>query len=102
MIGRYNKGNIRGKLDTKKKKKWSGRKYPPYTKKKKPKTNNNNNGFLGLRRGESQSAMPSDTTSLKPRRGATSSMQIISLGSEINCFEGMGLNSLCSTKILFH
>ena len=35
MIGRYNKGNIRGKLDTKKKKKWSGRKYPPYTKKKK-------------------------------------------------------------------
>ena len=27
-------------------------------------------------------------------------MQIISLGKEINCFEGMGLNGLCPIRIL--
>ena len=55
MIGRYNKGNTRGKLDPKKKKKNNN--------------NNNNNGFLGLRRGESQSATSSDTTELETEKG---------------------------------
>ena len=67
MIGRYNKGNTRGKLD-KINKKGSGRKYPPCTKKKKKKTENNNNGFLGLRRGKSQSVTLSDTTELETEK----------------------------------
>ena len=62
---------------------------------------NNNNGFLGLRRGESQSATPSDTTELETEKGNYFSMQIISLGSEINCFERIGLNDLCSIVVLF-
>ena len=97
MVGRYNKGNTRGKLD-KINKKRSGRKYHLYTKNI---IENNNNEFLGLRRGESQSAHRVTLRSLKPRRETTSSMQIISLRSEINCFKRMGLNGLCSTKILF-
>ena len=65
MVGRYNKGYTKGKLD-KINKKRSGRKYHPYTKNI---IENNNNGFLGLRRGESQSATPSDTTKLETEKG---------------------------------
>ena len=64
MVGKYNKGNTRGKLE-KINKKGSGRKYPPYTKNI---IENNNNEFLGLRRGESQSATPSDTTKLETEK----------------------------------
>ena len=63
MVGRYNKGNTRGKLD-KINKKRSGRKYHPYTKNI---IENNNNGFLELRRRESQSTTPSDTTEFETK-----------------------------------
>ena len=65
MTGRYNKGNTRGKLDKINKK--GELQEVPFVYKKI--TENNNNGFLGLRRGESQSVTPSDTTELKIEKG---------------------------------
>ena len=51
-------------------------------------------------RGENQSTMPSNATEPKPRRETTSSMQIISPGKEINCFEGTGLNGFYPMRII--
>ena len=43
--------------------------------------------------------MSSNANKLKPRWETTSVMRIISPEKEINCFEGAGLNGLCTKKI---
>ena len=65
MTGRYNKGNTRGKLD-KINKKGERQEVPSVYRKI---IENNNNGFLGLRRGESQFATPSNNTELETKKG---------------------------------
>ena len=65
MAGKYNKGNTRGKLDIIDKKR-EQQEVPSVHKKI---TKNNSNEFLGLRRGESQSVTPSDTTELETEKG---------------------------------